>query len=149
MLASTRFYRDEPKSPLEFAQNLADQIRKRRDAGDHVANAAVFASEKDDSCAVDFLVSQDGQTFEHNVMRFVRVDGGLICQQIARRAYEERPDAEQAADAEPAAPRRLLWRADNEQGEPVAALIKSIPQLRARLFEDVRKRDITKSPAGR
>lgn len=148
LLASTRFYRDEPKSPREFAQNLADQIRKRRDTGDHVANAAVFASEKDDSCAIDFLVSEDGQTFEHNVMRFVRVEGGLICQQIARRAYEERPVSDQASDA-PAAPRRLLWRADQEQGEPVATLIKSIPQVRARLFDDLQKLEITKSPAGR
>lgn len=149
LLAATRFYRNEPKSPREFAQNLAEQMRKRREEGDHVANAAVFSSEKDDSCVVDFLVSQDGKTFEHNVMRFVRAEGGLICQQIARRAYEDQTDDASSDDRRPATPVRLLWRPANEQGEPVAALIKSIPPLRARLIEDLQKLEITKSPAGR
>lgn len=149
LLAATRFYRNEPKSPREFAQNLAEQIRKRREEGDHVANAAVFSSDKDDSCVVDFLVSQDGKTFEHNLMRFVRVEGGLVCQQIARRAYEDQADGQPADDRRPATPVRLLWRPANEQGEPVAALIKSIPPLRARLIDDLQKLEITKSPAGR
>jgi len=73
---------DAKASVLATAQN----IKKRKENGDTVANYAIFKSD-DGSYAIDFLDSDNKAVFEHNIFKYIKTDDGLVSLQVARRLY--------------------------------------------------------------
>ena len=74
--------------PSDTLATTLNNIKRRKQAGDHLANSMVLKSNDNKSVAVDFLISE-GNIVEHNVWRYYATEKGLVSLQIARRHYKD------------------------------------------------------------
>lgn len=93
-LFSIRFTPGKDLSAETSARATLNNVLKRRQAGDVVANGIVFKN-KNGAFMADFLLSGDRKEFfEHNVWSFSKESKGIIAYQIARRVYHRKDSKE-------------------------------------------------------
>ena len=64
-------------------------VQRRKQQGDSIAQYQVFQPDGEQEYIIDFILSAEAQGgfLEHNVFRYVQIDGRMISYQYARRVY--------------------------------------------------------------
>jgi hypothetical protein len=90
-LFAVSFYKGQNYSPynavIQASRNVIDEKRK----GDTIANYKRIEDPKKGWYGIDFFISGNYKgkptAYEHNVFRYVKIPGGMISYQSARRIY--------------------------------------------------------------